>query len=254
MSTQFSLNAGFPSFQLDDTNWHLPVQWLVTMLDGLAALGPLAVRATGYDPATGLATTLSVTVAPGTWRKGDGTIGVYAGTGGAPHALAASSSGVLYLTDAGVLTDAAALPSGNVLPLCSYVTGATTIASLTDLRVPHFSRGGHSHEGVGTPTIAVGAGSGSGATATISGSDQAGLISLTTGTGPTASAPLATITFGQAFGGAPRAVHLTPASANAIGLIWVDTAALLAASWTFDSGATPLTASTVYKWFYRIGG
>jgi hypothetical protein len=60
----------------------------------------------------------------------------------------------------------------------------------------------------GTTSIVVGAGAGTGATASISGNDTAGVITIVTGSAPTAGT-LGTITFGSTFGTAPTVV-ITP--------------------------------------------
>lgn len=105
------------------------------------------------------------------------------------------------------------------------------------------------------PTIAAGAGAGTSPTIAISGSDNAGYISLTAGSTPTASATIATITYGSAFK-SNSFVTLTPANAA--------TQALAAAAQAFPSGsttaftistgATGLTGAGVYKWYYQVSG
>jgi hypothetical protein len=116
---------------------------------------------------------------------------------------------------------------------------------------------GHSRLGSGTPTIAAGTGAGTGPTVVITGNDNAGVITVTTGTAPAASATVVTITFGQAFGVTPRAVILTDASPSAAALsgpgkVYADQSTLGLTSWQVKVGATALAAATQYKWWYHV--
>jgi len=70
--------------------------------------------------------------------------------------------------------------------------------------------------GGGTPSIAAGPGAGTGPTVSITGTDRAGVISVTCGTTPSGAASIiATITFSTAFATAPPIVIVTPANPNA---------------------------------------
>jgi trimeric autotransporter adhesin len=102
------------------------------------------------------------------------------------------------------------------------------------------------------PTSGTGAGTGPALSVAAGSTDISGIIVLTTGTGPVASATIATVTFSSTWGSSPR-VALTPA--NAV------TAALAASaipfvsstntsSFVVTSNGTPLTASTAYQWYY----
>jgi hypothetical protein len=107
-----------------------------------------------------------------------------------------------------------------------------------------------------TPTFAAGTGAGTTPTITISGNDQRGLITITTGTTPTASADVATITFANTWGAVPK-VMLTPAGANAAaltaaGAVYVDSANTTGTLFKLSVGSTALAASTVYKFYYDV--
>ena len=69
-----------------------------------------------------------------------------------------------------------------------------------------------------SPSVAAGAGAGSGASATVTGNDIEGIVTLTTGTTPTTSATLFTVTWNDSYSTAPVAVMMTGNSTNAINL------------------------------------
>jgi hypothetical protein len=76
---------------------------------------------------------------------------------------------------------------------------------------------------------------------------------------PSASATVATITFGQAFSATPRAVLLTPGGANTATLsgnaqVYADSASTSTTVFVVKVGSTNLTASTTFKWHYAVIG
>jgi hypothetical protein len=254
MATTYSPNLGLGTPALHDKPFKPVLDANRATLDAQAALGALAVR-TAEIPST----TLNVAVSAGTYRKADGTLAAYAGTAG--FAVTTAATSYLYLTDGGTLTaSTTAFPAtGNVVRLAVVVAGATTITSVTDARIPWLALGGHVHWGVGTPTIAAGSGAGASPVVTVAGSDQGGLITVTTSTTPTASATVATVTFGQAFSAAPRTVILTPAGANSAPLsgnaqVYVDSAATSTTAFVLKVGSTALAVATAYKWYYAVIG
>lgn len=109
------------------------------------------------------------------------------------------------------------------------------------------------------PTIAAGAGAGTSPTVSIgSGStDVSGYINVTTGTLPTLSATVATITFNQAYGASPH-VTITPANSNAsllsgATMVFVDQATgVSTTTFIIKAGTTALIAATAYQWWYAI--
>lgn len=107
------------------------------------------------------------------------------------------------------------------------------------------------------PTIAAGAGAGTGPTVSVSrATDLAGVINVTTGTLPTLSATVATITFNTAYGAAPKVV-LTPANSNAalltgVNMVFVDDANTTTSLFVITAGTTALTAATTYKFYYQV--
>jgi hypothetical protein len=99
-----------------------------------------------------------------------------------------------------------------------------------------------------TTTIAAGAGAGTAATVTLtSATDLKGTINVTTGTSPSAASVVATVSFGTAYQSGP-VCQVTPASASAMGTIYSPPAGT--GSFTLNSGATALAASTSYIYSY----
>ena len=100
------------------------------------------------------------------------------------------------------------------------------------------------------PTMVAGAGAGTSPTCTsLTGWNAAGVVTCTTGTSPTASATLATITLSGTLTTAFRSCQLTPRNAATVGAP-VYTTLPSTSSWAIGVGATALTASTAYSWSY----
>lgn len=106
------------------------------------------------------------------------------------------------------------------------------------------------------PGIAAGTGAGTSPTISVTGSDMAGTITLTTGTLPTLSATVATVTYNVAYGIKPRVV-LTPVNSNAallsgVTMIFVNDASSSNSAFVLTAGTTALTAATAYTWYYQV--
>jgi len=106
------------------------------------------------------------------------------------------------------------------------------------------------------PTIAAGTGAGTSPTVSISGNDLIHKVTITTGTSPTASATVATITFNVAYGVAPKII-LTPVNSAAAALngtaqIYVDDASTTTTVYVIKVGSGGLTASTTYLFYAQI--
>ena len=153
---------------------------------------------------------------------------------------------------------AATLASLNVGGLTTLnnlnVTGTATIASLTvtnSLTTAVLTVNGHIISGGGAPTIAAGNAACSNANVQVSGTDTAGLITITTGTNCTSAGKLATVTFSSPYAAAPR-VSLTPASASAAHLsTFVDSSTITGGSFNLGAATTPAT-NTTYSWYYQV--
>ena len=110
---------------------------------------------------------------------------------------------------------------------------------------------GHIVSGGSAPTIAAGAAACTTPTVSIAGTDTAGLITVTTGTGCASVGKLAGVTFATAYGAAPQ-VTLTPALANSATLqSYIDSATIATTTFDLNTGTTP-TSTTTYKWFYHV--
>lgn len=106
------------------------------------------------------------------------------------------------------------------------------------------------------PAIAAGTGAGTSPTISISGSDMAGTITLTTGTLPTLSATIATITYNVPYGIKPHVV-LTPVNSNAallsgVTMVYVNDASSSNSVFVLTAGTTALSAATAYTWYYQV--
>ena len=132
-------------------------------------------------------------------------------------------------------------------PLQTWVKSSTTVAKI--------DRYGHLFLSAQTPTIAAGVAAGTSPTVSISGSDQRGVVTITTGTSPTTGV-LATVTYGQTMGSNPGGIVFSPVSTNAaavVASVYTDTTAWSATAWTLNA-ATALAASTTYKFSYVVVG
>ena len=107
------------------------------------------------------------------------------------------------------------------------------------------------------PTAAPGAGAGGGGSVSVgtNSNDIGGNISVTTGTTPTASAAIVTVTFHTAFTNAPF-VELTPANAATALISGVTMVYVTKTNGTFviNAGTTGLTTLTTYSWDYHTMG
>ncbi|GAA0494803.1 hypothetical protein Ade02nite_19700 [Paractinoplanes deccanensis] len=104
-----------------------------------------------------------------------------------------------------------------------------------------------------TPTVANGAQIGTGGSpgTAISGTDHAGMVTVTTGSSGAAAGQLAAVTFSTAFGATPRAVVITPKDAGGAALQpFVTTAA---SGFSIRCAGVPV-ASTTYTFDYIVIG
>lgn len=152
------------------------------------------------------------------------------------------------LAHAEATTTPASGPPGYVNSSASNLTSGT----LNSGRLPpHIVCGGSA------PSIAAGAGAGTGPVVTIqAGSgDGCGKINVTTGTTPSVSSVVATITFAVAWGNTAWC-SLWPASAQAAllsGTSQVFLGSSSSSNFTINSGGAALSASASYQWHYQCG-
>lgn len=102
-------------------------------------------------------------------------------------------------------------------------------------------------------SIAAGAGAGTGPSTSVTGGDAAGKIDITTGTSPSTSATVVTITFNAGYAVAPTVI-LTPGNAAAAALTGATQVFISGTGTTnfvITSGSSALSASTQYIWYYH---
>lgn len=111
------------------------------------------------------------------------------------------------------------------------------------------------------PAIAAGTGAGTSPTVSITsgGTDVNGVVNVTAGVTPSTSATVATISFGTAFGTAPKTVLLLPANqATALlsgaTMVFVNPSNTTTSQWVITSGTAALTATIIYSWYYQVLG
>ncbi len=132
-------------------------------------------------------------------------------------------------------------------------TSAATVTVSALVSTGNLTVNGHIVSGGSTPAIAAGAAACTTPTVSVNGTDTAGLITVTSGTGCSTGGKLATITFNTAFGSAPRVV-LTAAGSTTAGLhYYIDNATIATTSFdvTTQAGDT-ITDSTAYRWYYHV--
>jgi hypothetical protein len=129
-------NTYTPNIQLalpatGDRTWNVPVNGNAETLDALAPVGALAVITTEVPSAT-----LNVHVAAGNYLRQDGTIGTYAGS--TSQSMTNSATNYLYLdlTNSGTLiVNTSGFPTTAHVRLATVIAAASTITSITDMRV-----------------------------------------------------------------------------------------------------------------------
>ncbi len=126
MATTYTTNAQLQKPAAADRHWDVPLNANADYLDGLAAVGGLAVTTLEVPSAS-----LSCRIAVGTYLKSNGTVGTYAG---GSLTLAASATVYVWLTDAGAARSGTAWPATPYLPLAQVQTGTGTITQIVDAR------------------------------------------------------------------------------------------------------------------------
>ncbi|MFO0892147.1 MAG: hypothetical protein U0790_23790 [Isosphaeraceae bacterium] len=129
MATIYTARTKLAKPGVADRQWNLPLNANADLLDGLAPLGGLCVT-----PAEIPSASLNVQVAPGTYRRPDGTVGTFAGS--ASTAVAAGQTTSLYLTPDGVLSaSTSGYPPTAHVRLATIVAGPAAIQTVADDRV-----------------------------------------------------------------------------------------------------------------------
>jgi hypothetical protein len=168
---------------------------------------------------------------------------------------AVTSTGLTWLNP-GTGTNPALQQAFNIYPcpsVCSYLFEAP-IAVTGLLQATHLG-------GNGSPAITIAAGAGAGTSPTIAivafSTDVSGYFTLTTGTSPTASAIVATLTFGTAYNFPGPKCSLWPDNAATTALTGVAQVNIFSADISTGgttaaarAGSTALAAATPYRWGY----
>jgi hypothetical protein len=128
VATTYTINAQLQMPATSDRNWDVPINANAEILDGLTAIGGLAVTTTEVP-----STTLQVAVSPGNFVNSSGVIINFAGI--SPFVVPASSTVYLWLTDAGVLRSGPSFPTTAHLRLSQVVSGATALNQVVDERI-----------------------------------------------------------------------------------------------------------------------
>lgn len=122
-----------------------------------------------------------------------------------------------------------------------------------------FDKKGRPITGNTTPTIAAGAGAGTTPTVSVAGTDVNGVITVLTGTTPSVSAIVVTLTFSIGYASAPKIVILKAANTAANVLsgnaaVFVDSTGISTTKFDLTVGSTALTAATTFRWYYQVLG
>jgi len=130
----FTPNANIPYPAIGEGSYAALVNALFTYLDGLSAVGALAVSAK-ENPST----SLNVKVSAGSFRNASGTVVNYAGT--ASQAVTNTATNYLYLTNTGTLTvNTTGFPTATDIVTLALVTAAAgLITGVADARVSYFT-------------------------------------------------------------------------------------------------------------------
>ncbi len=128
MATTYTANAQLQMPATSDRNWDVPINANAEILDGMTAIGGLAVTTTEVPSAT-----LQVAVSAGYFVNSSGVIVEFAGT--SPFVVPPSSTVYLWLTDAGVLTSGPSFPTMAHLRLAQVVSGPTSLTQVVDQRI-----------------------------------------------------------------------------------------------------------------------
>ena len=128
MATTYTANANLQKPATSDRNWDVPINANADLLDGMTAIGGLAVKPTETPSAT-----LQVAISPGNFVNATGTVVNFAGV--PVLSLPPSSTVYVWLSNAGVLTWGTAFPTSAHLRLAHVVSGPASVLQVVDERI-----------------------------------------------------------------------------------------------------------------------
>ena len=137
MATTYTTNIRLQKPSTADRRWDLTLNANADYLDGLAAVGGLAVTALETPSVS-----LNCRISSGAYLTSNGSPGTFAGA--ASLTLAPSTTTFVWLTASGVAGTGAAFPATPHVRLAQVVTGATSIVQVIDARVAYQSIGASS--------------------------------------------------------------------------------------------------------------
>jgi hypothetical protein len=197
MSTTYTPNAKLAQPALGDTGWSTPLNNNCTTLDGLAAVGGLAVTLHEIP-----STSLNVAVAAGNYVQQDGTIATYTGASSQAVTTATTNYVFLDLTTGSALTvNTTGFPTTAHVRLAVVVAGATTITSIADARVAYGVLGSI------LDGTAIHVGTTSGLQIATGSSQKLGFFGKTPAVQPTMGSAIASGTYGATEQGMLQAVY-----------------------------------------------
>ena len=128
MATTYTANARLQKPATSDRNWDVPTNANADALDGMTAIGGLAVSPTETPSAT-----LQVAISAGTFVNSVGLMVAFAGT--PSFGVSPSATTCLWLTDAGTLSTGTTFPTKAHVRLAQAISGPTSLIRVADARV-----------------------------------------------------------------------------------------------------------------------
>ena len=134
MATTYTTNVQINKPTVADRYWDVPLNANADYLDGLAAIGGLAVTPTEKPSVS-----LTCRITAGTYLKADGSYGSFAGA--VSLALGPNAISFVWLTDAGVAAVGPSYPSAPHVRLAEIHTDPSKVVQAIDARIVYQSVG-----------------------------------------------------------------------------------------------------------------
>ncbi len=134
MATTYTTNIRLQKPSTADRQWDQPLNANADYLDGLAAVGGLAVT-----PLESPSLSLNCRISAGSYLSANGSLGTFAGA--TSLTLGSNGTACVWLTDAGVASSGPVFPSTPYVQLAKVQTGPTAILQVVDARIAYRSIG-----------------------------------------------------------------------------------------------------------------